>query len=125
MEKKKEDKGPNWEKIRKEEFSLSCDYVYMNNSTFGATLKSVQEGMNDIKEIFAEGCNVSRYIYEIVFKLKPIREKMLRLINSPEEGGYLMGFVNSVTEGMSLVANGIKRNTSYKQTLLFILCIQK
>ncbi len=107
MEKKKEDKGPNWEKIRKEEFSLSCDYVYMNNSTFGATLKSVQEGMNDIKEIFAEGCNVSRYIYEIVFKLKPIREKMLRLINSPEEGGYLMGFVNSVTEGMSLVANGI------------------
>ncbi len=104
-----ENKEPDWEKIRNDDFSLSNDYVYMNNSSFGATLNCVQKSMETVNKMFAEGFYLDR-LRDITGPLSEIRKKVNKLIssnNSNESINYDIGFVNSVTEGMSLVANGL------------------
>ncbi len=101
---------PDWEKIRREDFSLSGEYIYMNSSSFGATLNSVQYHMDRVKRIFAEGCYIKRYVEDVAKPLKGICTQMQKIINnSPTDDKQqpFVGFTNSVTEGMSLVANGI------------------
>ncbi len=106
----KECNMPDWERIRKEDFSLSGEYIYMNNSSFGATLNNVQFHMDRVKRIFAEGCYIlNRYIFDVAMPLSGIRKQMQRIINnSPEDDKpSYVGLTNSVTEGMSLVANSM------------------
>lgn len=101
----------SWKQIRDECFTLSADYIYMNNSTMGPTLKTVQEHMNAVRTIFAEGCTIDRFMNEILLTLSPMREKMREVVNWHDDGahkGRYIGNVDSVTEGMSLVANGIR-----------------
>ncbi len=94
-----------WEEIRNQDFQLSSDFIYMNNSTLGATLKPVREKMNQVQEIFSEGPNLNLFVFDIVMKINPIRELGSQLFNA--YGANYIGFVDSVTEGMSLVANGL------------------
>ena len=106
---KEENSVPDWVKIRMEDFSLSGEYIYMNNSSFGATLNCVQKSMESVNKMFAEGFYLDR-LGDITDPLSEIREKVNTLINSNNEHervNYNIGFVNSVTEGMSLVANGL------------------
>ena len=63
--KNKECNRPDWEKIRKEDFSLSCEYIYMNNSSFGATLNCVRKSMEDVNQMFAEGFYLER-IFNVI-----------------------------------------------------------
>ncbi len=103
----------NWESIRNESFSLSEKYVYMNNSTMGATLNIVSDEMVSINKVFREGCNGNRLYFEIIKKIGTnsdlcnlAREILQPNTTTSSERPYV-GFVNSVTEGISLVANGI------------------
>lgn len=112
--------GLSWEKIRKRYFTLSKDYIYMNNSTMGPTLKPVQERMAEVQKIFAEGCTLDGFIDNILCSLRPMRSKIGEIIGAPAKMTYdfcsgamvtdygrNIGNVDSVTEGMSLVANGL------------------
>ena len=97
-----------WEMVREQSFSLSPDYIYMNNSTFGATLNKVASRMREVQQTFAQGCHLSRFLDEIVFQLPGVYTRMSRLVNGhDQERGRFIGIVDSVTEGMSLVANGL------------------
>lgn len=95
-----------WGKIRARDFELSHDSIYVNNSTLGATLKAVRKRMEEVQKAFSQGCNLDRFVSEIILSIRPIRESMARIVNSPAAGKYI-GNVDSVTEGMSLVANGL------------------
>lgn len=105
----------DWGRIRKEFFSLpdflgQGDYIYMNNSTLGPTLNPVLDRMNAVQQICSQGCDLDQFLFGILLKLKPMRAKMGELINAPAPNGdygHNIGNVDSVTEGMSLVANGI------------------
>ena len=97
----------SWEEIRSRYYSLSSEYIYVNNSTLGPTLKPVQKRMEAVQRIFSEGCNLDRFVSEIILSIRPIREAMSRIVNSPPPAGKYIGNVDSVTEGMSLVANGL------------------
>ncbi|KMY68594.1 hypothetical protein AAU61_02855 [Desulfocarbo indianensis] len=97
-----------WEMVRRQYFSLSPDYIYMNNSTFGATLNPVASRMREVQQLFSQGLYVMRFLREIVFQLPGIYTRLARLINGyDQEGGKYIGLVDSVTEGMSLAANGL------------------
>ncbi|GIK14495.1 MAG: aminotransferase class V-fold PLP-dependent enzyme [Candidatus Brocadia sp. AMX2] len=105
----------SWNEIRQEFFSLSKDFVYMNNSTFGVPFNSVRERMNEVQRLYSEGCNLDLYVEEIVKKIGQVRNMMGETVNAysyPSKHGrsYHVGNVNSVTEGMSLVANGLSFN---------------
>jgi isopenicillin-N epimerase len=110
--------GIDWQEIRKQYFRLSRDYIYMNNSTMGATLKPVSDRMAEVQKIFSEGCTIDRFnSLEVVYILSWIRERFREVVNG--YGGYptvsagkYVGNVDSVTEGMSVVANGITFDSS-------------
>ena len=115
----------DWGLIRKESFSIPFyrrpgDYVYMNNSTLGVTLKPVLRRMNDVQQIFSQGCDIDQFFSGILANLRPMRSKMGDLINAPSRQLELpyppyevtdysrnIGNVDSVNEGMSLVADEI------------------
>lgn len=108
--------GPDfWEAVRKRCFELSPRYVYLNNSTMGPTLKSVRIRASEVQRVFSDGCTVDRWLNQILPPLGPIRDMLVSIVNgwdlpaeSPRHGtGYYAGVVDSVTEGMSLVANGL------------------
>lgn len=99
-----------WKEIRDRFFTLSSDYIYMNNSTLGPTLKPVAKRIAAVRNIFSKGCYLDEFVYEIILRLAPLRERLRRLINGYDDGsgkGRCIGLVDSVTEGMSLVANGL------------------
>jgi len=99
--------SPYWERIRKKYFALRRDEVYVNNSTFGATLEPVRRRMEEVQELFSAGCDVDRYVSSIVLSLRPMREAVARVVNSPLPAGAGIGNADSATEGISLVANGL------------------
>lgn len=99
-----------WEISRANDFTLNGDYIYVNNSTLGTTLKAVQERMEQVNKIIAEGCYVDRFVSDIIMALSPVLDSFIKLVNGhvhPTTKGRYAGFVSSVTEGMSLIANGI------------------
>jgi selenocysteine lyase/cysteine desulfurase len=99
-----------WLAVRRNDFSLRSDYIYLNNSTLGTTLKSVQERMARVGTVFGEGCYLDRWVNEIIRQLAPILASFATLVNahlSPASAGRYCGTIASVTEGMSLVANGL------------------
>jgi isopenicillin-N epimerase len=111
----------DWEYIRKEYFNLSKDYIYMNNSTMGATLVPVSDRMAEVQKIFSAGCTLDQFFDEIVSVLPNLRDKMREIVNgdiytpsnppgSPPTPGKCVGNVDSVTEGMCFVANGLTIN---------------
>jgi selenocysteine lyase/cysteine desulfurase len=100
----------SWVTSRANDFTLSGDYIYVNNSTLGTTLRTVQERMEQVNKIIAEGCNVDRFVSDIIMAMSPILDSFIKLVNGhvhPTTKGRYAGFVSSVTEGMSLIANGI------------------
>jgi isopenicillin-N epimerase len=105
----------DWKEIRRQYFRPSRDYIYMNNSTMGATLKPVSDRMVEVQKIFSDGCTLDRFFNEIVQALPPLRDKMRELVNADVSSapGKVVGNVDSVTEGMSFVANGLKFNPGY------------
>jgi isopenicillin-N epimerase len=101
-----------WEMVRQQYFSLSPDYIYMNNSTFGASTNQVVSHALEVQQMFAQGCYLMKFLREVIFKLSGIYTGMARLVNGhDQEGGKYIGLVDSVTEGMSLVANGLNINS--------------
>jgi len=105
--------GLSWEEIRKTYFTLSEKYIYMNNSTMGPTLKPVQVRMAEVQAIFSAGCTLDDFVYQVLMKLGPMREKLRQVVNAhigEKPNGKYVANVDSVTEGMSLVANGISFN---------------
>ena len=99
--------SPFWERIRRKYFALRRGEVYVNNSTFGATLEPVRRRMEEVQELFSAGCDVDRYVSSVVLSLRPMREAMARVVNSPLPAGAGIGNADSATEGISLVANGL------------------
>lgn len=100
----------SWEAVRISDFTLSDQYIYVNNSTLGTTLKAVQERMAQVNRIFAEGCYLDRFVSEIIMTQAPVLDAFITLVNGhvdPATRGRFAGFVLSVTEGMSLIANGL------------------
>ncbi len=100
----------DWHKIRNKFFTLPSEYTYMNNSTLGPTLKPVAKRIASVQNLFSRGCYVDEFVYEVVLRLAPIHEKLRQLINGYDDGsgkGRCIGLVDSVTEGMSLIANGL------------------
>jgi isopenicillin-N epimerase len=99
-----------WETVRLNDFTLNDSSVYVNNSTLGTTLRAVQERMAQVNHLFAEGCYLDRFVGEIIRALPPILDSFVTLVNGhvdPATKGRFAGFVSSVTEGMSLIANGL------------------
>lgn len=99
-----------WETSRANDFTLSGDYIYVNNSTLGTTLRTVQERMEQVNRVIAEGCNVDHFVSDIIMAMSPVLDSFIRLVNGhvhPATKGRHAGFVSSVTEGMSLIANGL------------------
>ncbi len=99
-----------WETVRLNDFTLNDDYIYANNSTLGTTLKAVQERMAQVNRIFAEGCYLDRFVDQIILAVPPILASFVTLVNGhvdPATKGRYAGIVSSVTEGMSLIANGL------------------
>ena len=90
----------------------------MNNSTMGATLKPVSDRMAEVQKLFSDGCTLDRFFEEVVSALPTLRDKMRELVNADVYSpfypgadptpGKAVGNVDSVTEGMSFVANGLK-----------------
>ena len=102
-----------WENLRNKYFSLSTDYIYMNNSTFGASLNQVVLYAQEVQHMFAQGCSLTRFLNSVIFRLPGIYTRMARIINGHDQaGGKYIGIVDSVTEGMSLVANGLNINSN-------------
>jgi isopenicillin-N epimerase len=99
-----------WQTVRLNDFSLSSEYLYLNNSTFGTTLKAVQKRMAEVGDIFAKGCYLDIFVAEIIRSLSPLYSSFATLVNAhtdPDSTGRYVGSVTSVTEGMSLIANGL------------------
>jgi isopenicillin-N epimerase len=99
-----------WQTVRWNDFTLGSEYLYLNNSTFGTTLKAVQKRMAAIGDIMARGCYLDRFVAEIIRSLSPLYDSFATLVNahtSPSSTGRYSASVTSVTEGMSLLANGI------------------
>ncbi|MDP2853805.1 MAG: aminotransferase class V-fold PLP-dependent enzyme [Smithellaceae bacterium] len=99
-----------WQAVRQNDFTLSSSYLYVNNSTFGTTLKAVQQRMSAVGGIMAQGCYLDRFVAEIIRSLSPLHDAFATLANAhttPTSVGRYSAMVSSVTEGMSLVANGI------------------
>lgn len=96
----------HWGNVRRKSFSLSPKYIYANNSTLGATLKPVKKRMEEVQKLFSDGCNLDLFVADIILSIRPMREAFARVVNAPAAGKYV-GNVDSVTEGMSLVANGL------------------
>jgi len=103
-----------WETVRHNDFTLNDGYIYVNNSTLGTTLRAVQERMAEVNHIFTQGCYLDRFVGEIIRALPPILDSFVTLVNGhvdPATKGRYAGFVSSVTEGMSLIANGLTFST--------------
>jgi selenocysteine lyase/cysteine desulfurase len=109
----------DWELVRYNSFNLSQDYIYMNNSTMGATLVPVSDRMAEVQKIFSAGCTLDQFYREIVSVLPTLRDKMREIVNgdvyyaypgSDPTPGKVVGNVDSVTEGISFVANGLTIN---------------
>lgn len=107
-----------WEDIRRECFSLDPGQLYLNNSSFGATLNSVVKRMREVQQLYSNGAVMDRWLREVVYvKQKQVDSVFGELLNVgtrgvETQGGairqvYLVGTVTSVTEGMSLIANGL------------------
>jgi isopenicillin-N epimerase len=99
-----------WQTVRRNDFTLNSAYLYLNNSTFGTTLKAVQNRMAEVGNIMAQGCYLDRFVAEIIRSLSPLHDSFATLVNahtSPSSTGRYSAIITSVTEGMSLVANGI------------------
>lgn len=99
-----------WQAVRLNDFTLSSEYLYLNNSTFGTTLKSVQKRMAEVGDIMARGCWLDIFVEEIIRSLSPLYGSFATLVNAhtdPSSTGRYVASVTSVTEGMSLVANGL------------------
>jgi selenocysteine lyase/cysteine desulfurase len=110
-----------WQSVRDNYFKLSKDYIYMNNSTMGPTLVPVSDRMQEVQKIFSQGCTIEYFNDEIVMSALPqLREEMRQLVNADTyppatltnpfptlTPGKCVGNVDSVTEGMSFVANGL------------------
>jgi selenocysteine lyase/cysteine desulfurase len=99
-----------WLAVRQNDFTLRSNYVYANNSTLGATLNSVQAKMAQVARIFGEGCYLDRWVDEIIRTLSPMLGSFAQLVNAHTDSaspGRYCATVSSVTEGMSLVANGL------------------
>jgi len=105
----------DWNQIREKDFSLSTEFVYMNNSTFGSPLNIVNEKQSELVKRFSEGMYGERLLREVIFKLRGVTGSIAETI-CPGDEKPLIGIVNSVTEGMSLVANGIQLTA--KDTIL-------
>ncbi|MET0061095.1 MAG: aminotransferase class V-fold PLP-dependent enzyme [Candidatus Thiodiazotropha endolucinida] len=103
----------SWTDIRSRFFSLDSDRIYMNSSSFGATLNSVTQRMREVQDLYSLGANIDRWIKEIAMKKnREVDAVFGNLVKAPaiDTNGrkkYFVGTVDSVTEGMSLVANGI------------------
>ncbi len=103
----------SWEDIRRNCFSLDPKQIYMNNSSFGATLNSVALRMQEVQKLYSSGPNMDRWVNEIARqKQRQVDAIFGELVNAPYVSSshgktHLVGTVNSVTEGMSMVANGI------------------
>jgi selenocysteine lyase/cysteine desulfurase len=102
--------GPvNWQDIRDNYFNLSRDYIYMNNSTMGPTLVPVSDRMAEVQKIFSAGCTLDKFSdfsdpNSILLQLSKVRTTMGSVVNT---ASTRIGMVDSVTEGMCLVANGL------------------
>jgi isopenicillin-N epimerase len=99
-----------WETVRLNDFTLNDGYIYANNSTLGTTLRTVRERMAQVNSIFAEGCYLDRFFSQIILAVPPILDSFVTLVNGhvdPATKGRFAGIVSSVTEGMSLIANGL------------------
>lgn len=99
-----------WQAVRLNDFTLSPEYLYLNNSTFGTTLKSVQKRMAEVGDILARGCRLDVFVEEIIRSLIPLYGSFATLVNAHTDTsstGRYVASVTSVTEGMSLVANGL------------------
>lgn len=99
-----------WESVRARDFTLNPDYLYLNNSTLGTTLRAVQERMAQVNRIFAAGCYLDTFLSQIILVQPQILASFITLVNGhvdPATPGRYAGFVASVTEGMSLIANGL------------------
>ena len=72
-----------WLAVRRNDFTLSPDYIYLNNSTLGATLKSVRERMAQVGRIFGDGCYLDRWVNEIIRQLAPMLASYASLVNAP------------------------------------------
>ncbi len=99
------DQTPDWARIREREFSLNPDYVYMNNSTFGATLNKVTCRAQQVAGMFSRGCRLEQFFEDILPAMQKIRRNIASLVNAGQTAE--VGIVNSVTEALSLIANGI------------------
>jgi len=102
--------GDYWQMVRLNDFTLSNEYLYLNNSTLGTTLKSVQRRMAEAGQLFAKGCRLDTFVDEIIRSLSPLYGAFATLVNAPAEPastGRYVASVTSVTEGMSLVANAL------------------
>ena len=100
----------SWRQIRQDYFSLDPQQIYCNCSTLGPTLKAVSQEMAAIQELFSAGISLDRFLRSIVFAISPLRQKMQALVQAPDDPaspGRYVSLVCSVTEGMSLVANGL------------------
>ena len=101
----------NWEEIRKNEFGLREHSAYMNNSTLGPTLKRVSNRMAKVQELFSAGMSTWDFVRNIVFSISPVRDLFTSMVNGHTDAdgrSRYTGIVNSVTDGMSLIANGLE-----------------
>ena len=96
-----------WESLRSADFSLHPGRIYLNNSTLGPTLLASQTRMAEVAALIAGGISLNDFVFQIVLAVPPIRALLDSLINAYTAGGKYVGMVSSVTEGMSLVANGL------------------
>lgn len=100
----------DWQEIRELEFQLNKSNVYLNNSTLGPTLKRVSKKMFEVQAMFSSGMSVWDFVRNIVFAISPIRDTFTALVKAhvDDDGkSSYVGICDSVTDGMSLVANGI------------------
>lgn len=96
---------PDWAQIRDKEFSLNPDYVYLNNSTFGATLNRVMHRAQQVAGMFGQGCRLEQFADDIIPAMSKIRQNIASLVHAGPTAE--IGIVNSATEAMSLIANGL------------------
>jgi isopenicillin-N epimerase len=96
---------PDWARIREREFSLNPDYVYMNNSTFGATLNKVAWRAQQVAGMFSQGCRLEQFFEDILGALPEIKRNIASLVKAGQTAE--VGIVNSATEALSLIASGL------------------
>lgn len=100
-----------WEKIRKEEFSLSDYYIYMNNSTLGATINRARKQIASADKFFAKGLYIDEFLNIVISHVRNVQNTMKMILTGSISRSYqskmMVGFTVSATESMSFVANGL------------------